>query len=65
MSEGASDHSAASLIAVASVLLGIGVVTVILRFFARRRQTAVLMADDWLTLPGLVWPCLYIDVDFF
>ncbi|KAG6006827.1 hypothetical protein E4U21_006634 [Claviceps maximensis] len=48
-----SDHSATDLVSVSGVLMGLGVVTVLLRFYARRRQKARLLADDWLMVPAL------------
>ncbi|KAG5914743.1 hypothetical protein E4U53_004604 [Claviceps sorghi] len=47
------DHSASDLVTVSAVLLGLGLVTVSLRFYARRRQKASLLADDWLMMPAL------------
>ena len=49
-----SDRGAANLIALGSIFLGLSVITVVLRFYARRRQKAPLQADDWLTVPALV-----------
>ncbi|KAK2592307.1 hypothetical protein QQS21_009997 [Conoideocrella luteorostrata] len=63
MSDRESDRSASSLIAASAVTLGFGVITVALRFYARRRQKAALLADDWLTLPALVSLCLHADVN--
>lgn len=51
-----SDTSAAGLYTLASVLLGLGVISVILRFYARRHQKAPLLVDDWLLIPALVRP---------
>lgn len=54
-----SESSASSLHIVGSVLLGISVICVSLRFYARRRQKAPLLADDWILVPAVVRP-LYI-----
>ncbi|OAA44135.1 hypothetical protein NOR_03863 [Metarhizium rileyi] len=48
------EASADSLHAVAGVLLGLSVITIALRFFARHRQRAPLLVDDWLLLPALI-----------
>ncbi|KAG5982345.1 hypothetical protein E4U55_002036 [Claviceps digitariae] len=47
------DHSASNLVGVSAVLLGLGAMTVVLRFYARRHQKASLLADDWLMVPAL------------
>lgn len=49
-----SDRSASALLALASVLLALSLITVILRFYARRHQKASIQWDDWMTLPALV-----------
>ncbi|KAG6254026.1 hypothetical protein E4U23_006918 [Claviceps purpurea] len=50
------DHTvtAESLVAVSAVPLGLVIVAVALRFYARRHQKASLLADDWLMLPALI-----------
>lgn len=49
-----SDTSAPGLYTVTSVLLGLAVLAVALRFYARHHQKAALLADDWLLVPALV-----------
>lgn len=51
-----SEASASSLHVVGSVLLGISVICVSLRFYARYRQKAPLLADDWILVPAVVRP---------
>ncbi|KAG6058904.1 hypothetical protein E4U17_007332 [Claviceps sp. LM77 group G4] len=46
--------TAESLVAVSAVPLGLVIVAVALRFYARRHQKASLLADDWLMLPALI-----------
>ncbi|KAG5993708.1 hypothetical protein E4U43_003417 [Claviceps pusilla] len=48
-----SDHSASDLVGVSAVLLALGAVAVVLRFYARSHQKAHLLADDWLMVPAL------------
>ncbi|KAK2603571.1 hypothetical protein QQS21_004251 [Conoideocrella luteorostrata] len=62
-----SDRSASALLALASVLLALSLITVMLRFYARRRQKAPILWDDWMTLPALIafigaTSCLYFGV---
>ena len=49
-----SDTSAAGLEALTGTLLGLSVITVGLRFYARRKTKAPIMADDWLMVGALV-----------
>lgn len=49
-----SEATANSLYVVGSVFLGVSVLCVLLRFFARYRQKALLLADDLILLPALV-----------
>ena len=44
------------VIAAAVVLPVLDTLTVILRFYVRRRQRLPLQADDWLTVPAVVYP---------
>ncbi|KAG5920398.1 hypothetical protein E4U61_007921 [Claviceps capensis] len=46
--------TAESLVAVSAVPLGLVIVAVALRFYARRHQKANLLVDDWLMLPALI-----------
>ncbi|KAK5997695.1 hypothetical protein PT974_00050 [Cladobotryum mycophilum] len=48
-----SDTSAVGNSALAGTFTGLAVITVSLRFFARRSQKLPLLADDWLMLPAL------------
>ena len=49
-----SDTSVTGLYAVSSVLLGISVIAVAVRFYARYLKKNPLLADDWLLIPALV-----------
>ncbi|KHO11391.1 DDE superfamily endonuclease, CENP-B-like protein [Metarhizium robertsii ARSEF 23] len=49
-----SEASAAALYAMSGVLIGVSVITVTMRFYARRCQKAPLLADDWLLIPSLI-----------
>ena len=49
------------VIAAAAVLPVLDTLTLILRFYARRRQRLPLQADDWLTVPAVVGPTPHGD----
>lgn len=49
------DDSKASVISTAIALPLVDTLAVLLRFHVRRKQRQPLLADDWLTLPALVF----------
>lgn len=49
-----ADRGKANLLAVSCVLVGLSLMVVLLRFYARRQQKVQIKADDYLVLPALV-----------
>jgi hypothetical protein len=55
--------SQASLIGMSASLMGLGIIAVALRFYARKYQKAPLQLDDWLMIPAVVCFLEYIPYD--
>lgn len=54
-----SDTTATGLYTVSSVLRGISVIAVAVRFYARHLKKNPLLADDWLLIPALVGSIIF------
>ena len=54
----------AALITISILFLVLGTLTVILRFYTRRKTKSVLWIDDWLTLPALVSDIYLVALKF-